>query len=169
MRNVVIIVAVVLLAGGVTLNIDGSRQAFGDEDIKLSMPNEAVGFNGTLSAEVVKLGYASGPPADNNWFVIKVVKVIRFSAKNRTKVNAKALTAAWKDKYVALRGVKGMPKLEVGDMVTVTAAQFEVHLRSTRVSKQVKAKPSGDKVAPDPSPATQPPSTPAAEPAGTSQ
>ncbi len=149
MRNAVIILAVAVLAFGVNLNLDGSRQAgnkwlgqaFGDDNIKVSMPKEAVGFSGTLSGQVVK-------PVSNNWFVIKVVKVIRFSAKNKARLNAKALTAVWKDKYVAVRGVTGMPQLKVGDTVIVVAVQFEMHLRSTKVSKQVEAKPSGDTAAP---------------------
>jgi len=136
--------AVSVLGAGVNLNLDGSRWAgnmgvgrvFGDDEIIPNdnfVPDEATGFNGTLSAKVVQV-------RNDNWFVIKVVKVTGFSAKNKTRLNAKDLTAVWKDKYTNIRGVKGMPKLKVGDMVTVTAAQFERHLRSTRVSKQVEAK-----------------------------
>jgi hypothetical protein len=82
------------------------------------------------------------PTRADNWFVIKVVKVTGFSLRNKTKLNAKDLTAVWKDKYTNIRGVKGMPELKAGDMVTVVAYQFEKHLRSTKVSK---VKPSGDK------------------------
>jgi len=144
MRKVAIIMAVAVLAGGVNLNLDGSRRAgnmgvgqvLGDDDIIPNdnfVPDEATGFSGTLSAKVVQT-------RNDNWFVIKVVKVTGFSAKNKTRPNAKDLTAVWKDKYTNIRGVKGMPKLKPGDMVTVVAAQFEKHLRSTKVSKQVEAK-----------------------------
>jgi hypothetical protein len=146
MRKAAIIMAVAVLAGGINLNLDGSRragnmavgQAFGDEEVIPNdnfVPDEAEGFRGTLSAKVVQT-------RNDNWFVIKVVKVIRLSAKNHTKLNAKALTAVWKDKYTNILGVKGMPKLKAGDMVTVVAYQHEKHLRSTKVSK---VKPSDDR------------------------
>jgi len=146
MRKAAIILAVAVLAGGINLNFGGSRRAlnmgvgqvFGDDNIPNDnfVPDEATGFSGTLSAQVVQT-------RADKWFVIKVVKVTGFSTKNKTKLNAKDLTAVWKDKYTNILGVKGMPELKAGDMVTVVAYQFEKHLRSTRVSKQVEAKPSG--------------------------
>ena len=95
----------------------GLGQALGEDKIEVSMPPEAVGFNGKLSGQVAK-------PVSNGWFSIKVVKVLSLSSSNKTKLKAKALTAVWKDKYVAVRGVKDMPQLKVGDMVIVTAYQL---------------------------------------------
>jgi hypothetical protein len=127
MRSPVIVLA--LLAGAL-LNLDDSRQALG-QDNKLDYPKEAFGFSGTLSAQVVK-----APDKVYGWFEIKVVKVMSFAPSNKTKIrNTKALTEAWKDKCVAVLGVKGMAELKVGDMVTVTAANKEVHLRATKVAK----------------------------------
>lgn len=88
------------------------------------MPNEAIGFVGTLSG--------------------KVVKVIGFSSDNKCKLSAEDLTAVWKDKYANVRGVPDMPPLKLGDRVTVTAFQFEGRLRSTAISKQEGAAPSGE-------------------------
>ena len=51
MRGAAIILAV--LAGGVILSLGDSPRALGD-NIKIEMPKEALGFRGTLSAEVVK-------------------------------------------------------------------------------------------------------------------
>ncbi len=147
MRKVAIIMALALLAGGVTLNLDGSRRAghtwdgqvFGDDNVIPNdnfVPKEADGFSGTLSAKVVQV-------RKDNWFVIKVIKVTGFSARNKTKLNTKDLTTVWKDKYTNILGVKGMPALKAGDLVNVAAAQVESHLRSTKVSKQADAKPSG--------------------------
>jgi hypothetical protein len=50
-----------------------------------------------------------------------------------------------------------MPELKAGDMVSVAAAQFEKHLRATRVTKLPAAKPTGEKKIPDPSSAPKPP------------
>jgi len=125
-----------VLAGIALLGLGDPRQAWSD-DIKLEMLNEASGFIGTLSAEVVK-----APDKTNGWFQIRVIKVVSFARNNKTIVRTPAaLTKVWKDKCVAVRGGKGMPELAVGDVVTITAAQFEMHLRSTRVSKQNKVKP----------------------------
>jgi hypothetical protein len=130
MRIAAIIQAVAVLAGGVILNFGDSRQALGD-NYKLEMPKAAFGFSGTLSAQVAK-----APDKVYGWFEIKVVKVIGFARNNKTKLRTPAaLTKVWKDKYVAVLGVKGMPELKVGDMVTVTAFTREVHLRSSKVSK----------------------------------
>jgi hypothetical protein len=140
-RCTVIILAVAALAGGVMLNFGDSRQALGS-DYKLEMPKEAFGFSGTLSAQVVK-----APDKVYGWFEIKVVKVVSFARNNKTRLRSPvALTKVWKDKYVAILGVKGMPELKVGDMVTVVAATHEVHLRATKVSKDkpVEAKPNGE-------------------------
>ncbi len=124
------VLTVIILACG------DSRQALGD-DIKLDMPKEAFGFRGTLSAEVVK-----APDPKNGWFQIRVVKVLGFAPNNMTKLNAKALTEVWKDKCEAILGTKNnMPELKVGDMVTVTAATVEVHLRATRVTKDKPPQP----------------------------
>jgi hypothetical protein len=151
MRNAFILLAAAVLTFGVSLNFGGSRQAailglaqaLGEDKIEVSMPPEAVGFNGKLSGQVAK-------PVSNGWFTIKVVKVLSLSSSNKSKLKAKALTAVWKDKYVAVRGVKDMPQLKVGDMVIVTAYQFEMHIRSTKVTKPPAPKPSGDSAAQKP-------------------
>ncbi len=132
MRSTIIILAVAVAAGGIILNLGDSRPALG-ADYKLEMPDEAIGFSGTLSAQVVK-------PVSNGWFTVKIVKVISFTRKNTARLNPAALTAVWKGKYAAVRGVKNMPELAVGDMVTIAAAQYEMHLRSTRVVKPDKSK-----------------------------
>jgi len=141
MRSAAIILTVAVLAVGFILNLGDPRQTLGD-NYKLEMPKEAFGFSGTLSAQVVK-----EPDKVYGWFEIKVVKVISFAPNNKTKIkSANALTKAWKDKCVAVLGVKDMAELKVGDMVTVVAANREVHLRATKVSKDepVKAKPDDD-------------------------
>jgi hypothetical protein len=148
MRKTAIIVVVAILVGSVNV---GVGHVIGDDDNIPNdnfVPDEGEGFNGTLLAKVVDV-------RKDKWFVIKVVKVTGFSAKNKTKLNAKDLTAVWKDKYTNILGVKGMPELKVGDMVTVAAAQFEKHLRSTKVTKQPEPKPTGDKKTPDPSTASK--------------
>ena len=133
------------IAGGVVVGLDGSQLLCGigsalalGADIKLEMPKEAVGFSGTLSAQVVK-----APDKVYGWFQVKVVKVIGLARSNQTRLKAAALTAVWKDKYVAIRGVPNMPELNVGDMVTIVAAQFEMHFRATKVTKQEGARPGG--------------------------
>ena len=103
MRKTMKLLAAVVIAYGVVVALGA--------DIVSTMPPEAVGFSGTLSGQVAK-------PGGQGWFVIKVVKVIGFAANNRTRLNAKALTAAWKDKYVTIVG-KNLPAVAVGDMVTV--------------------------------------------------
>lgn len=127
MRGAAIILAV--LAGGVILSLGDSPRALGD-NIKIEMPKEALGFRGTLSAEVVK-----ATDKTNGWFQIKVVKVIRFANANKTKLRTpKALTEVWKDKCAAILGVKtNMPELQVGDRVTVAAYTHEMHLRDQGV------------------------------------
>ena len=137
MRSAAIILTAAATAGGVILTFSDSRQALGD-DIKLEMPKEAFGFVGTLSAQVVK-----APDKVYGWFQVKVVKVIGLARNNQTRLKAAALTAVWKDKYVAVRGVPNMPELRAGDMVTIVAAQFEMHLRATKVTKQEGARPNG--------------------------
>ena len=123
MRSAAIILTVAMLAEGAILKVGDSRQALGS-DYKLEMPKEAFGFSGTLSAQVAK-----APDKVYGWFEIKVVKVISLARKNKTKLKSPvALTKVWKDKYVAVLGVKGMEELKVGDMVTVVAAAHEVHL-----------------------------------------
>ncbi len=141
MRSAAIILTVAMLAEGAILKVGDSRQALGS-DYKLEMPKEAFGFSGTLSAQVAK-----APDKVYGWFEIKVVKVISLARKNKTKLKSPvALTKVWKDKYVAVLGVKGMEELKVGDMVTVVAAAHEVHLRATRVTKDkpVETKPDGE-------------------------
>jgi len=148
MRQSVFMLTVILLAGCVVMFLDVSRpqwrigpaRAFAD-DIQVSMPNEVVGFNGTLVGKVVS-------PVGNTWFKIQVIRVVNFAPGNKNKLSVDALTAAWKDKYVAVRGVKDMPDIKVGDTVTITAAQFEMHIRSTKVVL-------GEPAAPPP-PATKP-------------
>ena len=125
------------LAGSIGLNL-----AFGaDDQITFTMPNEAIGFVGTLSGKVVKTVVTD---KWGTWVGIKVVKVIGFSSYNKCKLSAKDLTAVWKDKYANVRGVPDMPPLKVGDMVIVTAFQNEMHLRSTKISIQKESAPSGD-------------------------
>ncbi len=125
MRKTMKLLAAVVIAYGVVVALGA--------DIVSTMPPEAVGFSGTLSGQVAK-------PGGQGWFVIKVVKVIGLAANNRTRLKAKALTAAWKDKYVTIVG-KNLPAVAVGDMVTVTGAQFEMHIRSTKVTKQDGGRP----------------------------
>ena len=127
MRKTMKLLAAVVIAYGVVVALGA--------DIVSTMPPEAVGFSGTLSGQVAK-------PGGQGWFVIKVVKVIGLAANNRTRLKAKALTAAWKDKYVTIVG-KNLPAVAVGDMVTVTGAQFEMHIRSTKVTKQDGSRPGG--------------------------
>jgi hypothetical protein len=135
MQRATSLLAAAVIAGGLIVALDGSLVPPGARpglaaaaDIVSTMPPEAVGFSGTLSGQVAKAG---GP----GWFVIKVVKVIGFNSKNRTRLNVKALSAAWKDKYVTIVG-KNLPPVAVGDVVTVVGAQFEMHVRSTKVTKQ---------------------------------
>ncbi len=142
MRKATKLLAAAVIAGGVVMGLLGSRLpwhvgpglALG-ADIVSTMPPEAVGFNGTLSGQVAK-------PGGQGWFVIKVVKVIGLAPNNRTRLNAKALTAAWKDKYVTIVG-KNLPPVAVGDMVTVVGTQFEMHIRSSKVTKQDGGRPGG--------------------------
>ena len=137
-----------MLIGSVILNFGDSCRVLGEE-IKLEMPKEAFGFSGTLSAEVVK-----EPDKTYGWFQIRVVKVVSLARNNKTKLKTPiALTKVWKGKCVAVLGVKGMAELKVGDMVTIVAAQFEMHLRSTKVSKEDTAEPAANppsKTAPSP-------------------
>lgn len=141
-----------VIVGGVVVGLDGSRLpgsvrpslAMG-ADIVGTMPPEAIGFTGTLSGEVVNRG-------GKGWFVIKVVKVIRLARNNRTALNIKALTSAWKDKYVTITG-KNMPPVAVGDAVTVVVVQVEVHIQSSRVTKLDEARP-GEPAQTEPSLAT---------------
>jgi hypothetical protein len=115
MRNTTIILLVLL--AGIALPGFGNTGRAPGEEIKLEMPKEAFGFSGTLSAEVVK-----EPDETCGWFQIRVVKVISFSRNNKSKLRTpQSLTKVWKDKYVAVPGVKGMPELAVGDMVTIEA------------------------------------------------
>ena len=65
MRKTVIILTVVVLACWMIVNLNvlrlpqewsiGPSQAFGDDNTKTSMPNEATGFSGTLLGEVADL------------------------------------------------------------------------------------------------------------------
>ena len=108
MRKAAIVLAAAVLAGGVILNLDDSLRAggmgrggaLGADNIQVSMPKEAFGFSGTVSGEVVK-------PVANGCFTMKVVKVIGYSANNKTKLNLAALTDAWKDKYDWCAPAKG--------------------------------------------------------------
>jgi hypothetical protein len=136
-------IRLVVLGGGILLTFGDARRASG-ENYKLDYPKEAFGFSGTLSAEV-----ARAPDKVYGWFEIKVVKVVGFARNNRTSVRSpKALTEVWKDKYVAVLGVKGMPDLQVGDMVTVVVVNREVHLRASEVSKAKPADAEPDGAAP---------------------
>ena len=94
-----------------------------EEDISTVMPQEMIGFRGTVAGTVAK-------PPGKDWFVMKVVKVVGFEPSNKVKLSADALTAVWKDKYVAVLLLKNMPQLDVSEPVTVRAFQFEAHLRS---------------------------------------
>jgi len=159
MRKAAVVLAVVLAGGVVPIFGDahlagniGPGQAFGADDVQFTMPKEAIGFVGTLSGQVAKIVVTD---KWGTWVGIKVVKVSGFSPGNKCKLSAEALTAVWKDKYANVRGVPGMPPLKVGDTVTVTAFQFEGHLRSTKVSKLDATAPSGETKAP-PTSATPP-------------
>jgi hypothetical protein len=142
MRSAAIILAV--LAGGLILT-GGDAGPASAANYKLDMPKEAFGFRGTLSAQV-----ARAPDKVYGWFEIKVVKVLSFARGNRTRLRTpQALTRVWKDKYAAVLGVKGMPELKVGDMVTVAVFVREVHLRASKVSKDkpMAARPDADATA----------------------
>ena len=131
--------ATLTLLAVVALGLGASGQALGQN--KLDYPKEAFGFRGTLSGEVVKV-----PDKVYGWFEIKVVKVVSFSSGNRTRVTSpRALTEVWKDKCVAVLGVKGMAELKLGDRVTVTVYNREVHLRASKVTKEEpgEARPDG--------------------------
>ncbi len=122
------------------LNLGGSGQALG-QGYKLDYPKEAFGFRGTLAGQV-----ARAPDPVYGWFEMKVIKVVSFAPGNRTRLRApQALTRAWKGKYVAVLGVKGMGPLKVGDLVTVVVFNREVHLRASKVSKDrpIEARPDG--------------------------
>ena len=101
MRRATTILAIVMLAAGLFLKPGASRRVLAFDN-KLEMPKEAFGFSGKLSAEVVK-----APDPVYGWFEIKVVKVVSLSSNNKTKIRSpNALTKAWKDKCVAVLGVK---------------------------------------------------------------
>ena len=100
----------------------GPTLAFAD-DFKTVMPPEATGFRGTVTGTIAK-------SPGNDWFIIKVVNVVSYTPGNKTRITPDALTALWKDKYVAVLLIKTMPQLNVGDTVSVTTFQFEAHLRS---------------------------------------
>ena len=153
MRKSAMVMAAAVLAGTRLLSLNDSRQiwdlgpsrAYGaDENVQVSMPKEAFGFNGTLLGKVVK-------PGAQGSFTIKVVKVIGYSATNKTKLNADALTVIWKDKYDWCAPAKGAtpgPRVDAGDVVTLECFQNEMHLRYTRAVKQEQLKPAGDPPAP---------------------
>jgi hypothetical protein len=127
MRSAAILLLMAVLAG--ILVFGAPRPALGED--RLEIPREPLGFRGTLSGEVVK-----APDKTYGWFEMKVVKVVSLSRGNQSSLkSSRGLTRVWKDKCVAVLGVKGMPELKVGDMVTVVAFNHEKHLRSTRVSK----------------------------------
>lgn len=125
------IARVLLVAVLMTCLLNAARSCQAWAGYKLDYPKEAFGFVGTLSAEVAK-----APHPKYGWFEIKVVKVVKFGSKNKTKIkNVTVLTKVWVDKYVAVLGVKGMEELKVGDMVTVEVTNHEVHLRASKVTK----------------------------------
>jgi len=142
MRKATIMLVVAVVAGAGLLGLDDSQwawnigpsRAFG---AKVSMPNEAVGFNGTLLAQLTK-------PVANGCFTIRVAKVISFAADNKTELTAPALTAVWNGKYVwcgPAANATPCPPLKVGDIVVLVAYQNEMHLRYSSVSKWEKPKP----------------------------
>ncbi len=131
MRSAGIILAVA------ALNLGGLGQTVG-QGYKLDYPKQAFGFRGTLSGQIAK-----APDPVYGWFEMKVIKVVSFTRGNKTRTRSpQALTKVWKDKYVAVLGVKGMEALKVGDKVTVVVFNREVHLRATKVSKD--KPPDGD-------------------------
>jgi len=142
MRRVRMTIAVVLLAGTMLVAIPdsplpvlrnvGPSRVMAD-DIQVSMPKEASGFNGRLLGQIVK------PVAKEGWFTMKVIKVVSYSPANKTKVNVDALTAAWKGQYdwcANARGAAPCPLFVVGDFVIFEGFQNEAHLRYTKVTKQ---------------------------------
>jgi hypothetical protein len=171
MRKVTVILAVAALMGVGLVNFNDSRlpqawdlgpgQAFAD-DTKLEMPKEASGFIGTLWGEVVM------PTDQNGCYDIRVSKVLGFGAGNKAKLNAAALTEAWKGKASWCRPLKaGGPKcepLKVGEMVLMDCVCFEVHLRYTKVIRVEGAKP-GDE---PPGPVVKRPPSPTSAPAASS-
>ena len=148
MRKAVFALAAVLVAGGFVVSFDPSRhewtlgpcRALAD-DIKLEMPNEAFGFNGTLSGLVVKATDSNG------CFDIQVSRVLNVAAGNKTKLTAAALTDVWKGKADWCRPEKPVNKCEplrVGDMVTLAGRVHEVHIRYTKVTKLAGSAPGGE-------------------------
>jgi hypothetical protein len=97
MRNAMILLSIVLTMGGDLMNPGdshawlnpGPRPAWAD-DMQVSMPKEAVGFRGTLQAEIFK-------PVANGCFTIRVIQVAGYSTASRVRLTAAALTAVWKD------------------------------------------------------------------------
>lgn len=126
MRRMTLVLAMAAIAGGFIVGLHDADRASAADPAKPNVPKEATGFVGTLTATVVK-----PPPADNpTWFVLKVVKVLSYGPNNKVTLSTEALTAIWKDSIPALLMVKDMPALKEGDTVTVTAFQFEGHLRA---------------------------------------
>jgi len=138
MRSRAILLAAAITACGLGLNPDrphsrpnlGPAIASGAEESSAvsKMPKELYGFSGSLTGKVLRPG--------QDWLVIRVIEVMGISSGNKARLTLKALTDIWKDKTVAVRGVKDMALLKAGDTVTVVAVQFEEHLRATKVVKQ---------------------------------
>jgi hypothetical protein len=137
MRGKALALAAMLIACGVIAHFRSCcpcGNALAD-NIQVSMPQEAVGFNGTLLGQVVK-------PVANGCFTIKVVKVTGLAAGNKTKLNEAGLTDAWKDKFDwcgPANGAAALPQLNVGDMVVMACFHNEMHLRYTKVTESDKA------------------------------